>query len=123
MGTAELSLKEYQMFKKDREVRRGGGVALYIKQSIQAYELQIDSWCNILMRGAKLTIGVLHKCPSTSKEHDVMLHNAISHVSRNDCVIQCNADIRWNYRDSFGFFDVSSRLLSYPTRIGTYEMR
>ena len=35
MGNAEFSLKGYQMFRKDREVRRGGGVALYIKQSIQ----------------------------------------------------------------------------------------
>ena len=49
MGNAEFSL------------RRGGGVALYIKQSIQAYEFQIDNvvdydeaiWCNILSRGAK----------------------------------------------------------------------
>ena len=32
MGNAEFSLKGYQMFRKDREVRRGGGVALYIKQ-------------------------------------------------------------------------------------------
>ena len=31
MGNAELSLKGYKMFRKDREVRRGGGVALYIK--------------------------------------------------------------------------------------------
>ena len=36
MGNAEFYLKGYQMFRKDREVRRGGGVALY-KQSIQAY--------------------------------------------------------------------------------------
>ena len=41
-------------------------------------------WCNILIRGARLTVGVV--CPSTSKEQDVILH-VISHVSRNDCVI------------------------------------
>ena len=82
------------MFRKDREVRRGGGVALYIKQAIQAYEFQIDNvvdydeaiWCNILIRGAKLTVGVVYRCPSTSKEQDVILRNVISHVSRNDCV-------------------------------------
>ena len=95
MGNAEFSLKGYQMFRKDREVRRGGGVALYIKQSIQAYEFQINNvvdyddaiWCNILIRGAKLTVGVVYRCPSTSKEQDVILHNVISHVSRNDCLI------------------------------------
>ena len=89
------------MFRKDREVRRGGGVALYIKQSIQAYEFQINNvvdydeaiWCNILIRGAKLTVGVVYRCPST----------IISQVSRNDCVIMGDfnhADIRWNYLDS-----------------------
>ena len=95
MGNAEFSLKGYQMFRKDREVRRGGGVALYIKLSIQAYEFQINNvvdydeaiWCNILIRGAKLTVGAVYRCPSTSKEQDVILHNVISHVSINDCVI------------------------------------
>ena len=77
MGNAELSLKGYKMFRKDKEVRRGDGVALYIKQSIQAYEFQINNvvyydeaiWCNILIRGAKM--------------------GDFNH-----------ADIRWNSRDS-----------------------
>ena len=92
-------------------VRIGGGVALYIKQSIQAYEFQINNavdydeaiWCNILIRGAKLTVGVVYRCPSTSKEQYVILHNVISHVSINDCVIMGDfnhADIRWNSLDS-----------------------
>ena len=37
MGNAEFSLKGYQMFRKDREVRRGGGVALYIKRTLSPY--------------------------------------------------------------------------------------
>ena len=105
------SLKGYQRFRKDREVRRGGGVALYIKQSIQAHEFQIDNvvdtdediWCNILIRGEQFTVGVVYRCPSTSKEHNVILHNVISHVSRNDCVIMGDfnhEDIRWNSLDS-----------------------
>ena len=90
MGNAEFALKGYQMFRKDREVRRGGGVALYIKQSIPAYAFQIDNvvdcdeaiWCNILIRGAKLTVGVvLYRCPSTSKAQEVILHNVISFFS------------------------------------------
>ena len=89
MGNAEFSLKGYQMFRKDRELRRGGGVALYIKQSIQAYEFQINNvvdydeaiWCNILIRSVKLTVGVVYRCPSTSKEQDVILHNVILECS------------------------------------------
>ena len=31
------------MFRKDRRERRGGGVILYIKESIQAYEITLKS--------------------------------------------------------------------------------
>ena len=56
-----------------------------------------------MIRGAQLTVGEVYRCPSTSKEQDVILHNVISHVSRNDCVIMGDfnhADIRWNSLDS-----------------------
>ena len=35
---AELELTGYVMFKRDRIGRRGGGVILYVKESIQVYE-------------------------------------------------------------------------------------
>ncbi|KAK2144091.1 hypothetical protein NP493_4331g00001 [Ridgeia piscesae] len=46
----------YVMFRKDRLGRRGGGVILYIKESIQAYEIKLEKeaeceeavWCNIV---------------------------------------------------------------------------
>ena len=39
---AELGLNGYvSMFRKDRIGRRGGGVILYIKKYIQAYELKL----------------------------------------------------------------------------------
>ena len=36
---AEFGLTGYVMFRRDRIGRRGGGVILYIKESIQAYEI------------------------------------------------------------------------------------
>ena len=36
---AELGLEGYAMFRKDRMGRRGGGVLLYIKDTIPAYEV------------------------------------------------------------------------------------
>ena len=38
---AELGLEGYVMFRKDRIGRRGGGVLLYIKDTIPAYEVQL----------------------------------------------------------------------------------
>ena len=39
---AELGLEVYAMFRKDRMGRRGGGVLLYIKDTIPAYEVQLQ---------------------------------------------------------------------------------
>ena len=36
MGNAELSPKGYKMYRNDKEVRTGGGVALYIKVKTKA---------------------------------------------------------------------------------------
>ena len=55
MVDAELIPPGYVMFRKDRQERMGGGVIMYIKDSIQAYELQMEKkaeceeaiWCNI----------------------------------------------------------------------------
>ena len=38
---AELGLAGYVMFRKDRMGRRGGGLLLYIKGTIPAYEVQL----------------------------------------------------------------------------------
>ena len=52
------------MLWKDRQERRGGGVILYIKESIQAYEITLKSetdcekaiWHNIVTKNSTLTI-------------------------------------------------------------------
>ena len=45
---AELGLEGYVMFRKDRIGRRGGGILLYIKDTIPAYEVQLQekAYCN-----------------------------------------------------------------------------
>ena len=40
ISDAELGMTGYVMFRKDRIRTRGGGVILYIKESIQAYEIK-----------------------------------------------------------------------------------
>ena len=64
------------MFRKDIRERRGGGVILFIKQSIQAYEITLKSeadceeaiWCNIVTRNATLTIGVIYRSVITKAD-------------------------------------------------------
>ena len=40
---AELALIGYVMFRKDRREKRGGGVILYIKESIEAYKIVLKN--------------------------------------------------------------------------------
>ena len=83
------------MFRKDIRERRGGGVILYIKEYIQAYEITLKSeadcekasWCNVFTKNSTLTKGVVHHCLNTGQEEDVTLQKAIMEVSVGECVI------------------------------------
>ena len=47
---AELGLEGYVMFMKDRIERRGGGVLIYVKETIPAYEADCNEamWCKLV---------------------------------------------------------------------------
>ena len=59
---AEFGLTGYVMFGRDRLGRRGGGVILYVKESIQAYE-------------------------NINEEDNTKIQNAIKEVSKGECII------------------------------------
>ena len=69
---ADLGLEGYVMFRKDRMGKRGGGVVLYIKETIPAYEVQLQEeadckealWCNLVTGHTTITIGVVYRCPN-----------------------------------------------------------
>ena len=52
------------MFRRYRIGRRGGGVIVYVKESIQAYEIKLEReadydeavWCKLVSGNSKLTI-------------------------------------------------------------------
>ena len=66
------------MLKKDGE-REGGGVILYIKESIQTYEVTLRSkadceeaiWCNTFSKNSTLTVRVVYRSPHIRHEEDV----------------------------------------------------
>ena len=107
---AELGLAGYVMFRKDRMVRRGGGgVLLYIKETIPAYEVQLPEeadcnaaiWCKLVTEHMTVIIGVVpvYHCPSITKQINTNIHNAITEVSKGDCIIMGNlnhGNIKWD---------------------------
>ena len=113
---AELRLEGYVMFRKDRMGRRGGGVLLYIKETIPAYEVQLQEeadckeaiWCKLVTGHTTVTIGVVYRCPNITKQNNEKIHNAISEVSKGDCIIMGDfnhGNIKWNTLQSTGVED------------------
>ena len=88
------------MFRKDRMGRRGGGVLLYIEETIPAYEVQLQDeadcneaiWCKLVTGHTTVTIGVVYRCSSITKQNNETIHNDTSEVSKGDCIIMddCN---------------------------------
>ena len=72
---AELGLTGYVMFRRDQIGRRGGGVILYVKESIQAYEIKLEReadydeavWCKIVSGNSKLNIGLVYRSPNINE--------------------------------------------------------
>ena len=75
---AELGLECYVMFRKDIIGRRGGGVLLYIKETIPACEVQLQEegdcneaiWCTLITGHTPVTIGVVYRCTNITKQNN-----------------------------------------------------
>ena len=104
------------MFRKDRMGRRGRGVLIYIKKSIPAYEVQLQEeadckeaiWCKLVTGHTTVTIGVVYRCPNLTKQNNEKMHNAISEVSKGDCIIMGDfnhGNIKWDTLKSTGVGD------------------
>ena len=95
ISDAQLGLTGYVMFRRDRIGRRGGGIILYVKESIQAYKINLGReanwdeavWCYIVTGNSTLTIGLVYRSPSINKEDNRKLQNAIKEVSKGECII------------------------------------
>ena len=108
---AELGLTGYVMFRRDRIGRRGGGVILYVKESIQADEIKLESeadyneavWCKIVSGNSKLTIGLVYRSPNLNEEDNTTIQNAIKEVSKGECIIMGDFNhgyIQWKSLES-----------------------
>ena len=110
---AELGLTGYVMCRRDRIGRRGGGVILYVKESIQADQIKLESeadydeavWCKIVSGNSKLTIGLVYRSPNINEEDNTKIQNAIKEVSKGECIIMRDFNhghIQWKSLESTG---------------------
>ena len=104
---AGLALAGYVIFRKDRMARGEGRVLLYIRKTIPAYEVQLPRK-QIAMRQydaghATVTFGVVYRCPNITKQNIEKIHNAITKVSKGDCIIMGDfnhGNIKWDTQQS-----------------------
>ena len=63
--------------------------------AIPAYEVQLSEeaecneaiWCKLVSGHTTVTIGVVYRCPSITKQNKEKIRNAMTEVSKGDCII------------------------------------
>ena len=81
-----LKLQGYNIMRKDRQRKKGGGCILYCKSYLTAV---MDSeltnfndteavWCNLTTDNGNILMGVFYHSPSANSEQELDLHNMIS---------------------------------------------
>ena len=89
---------------------------LYIKETIPAYEVQLQEeadyneaiWCKLVTGHTTVTIGVVYRCPHITKQNNDTIHNAISEVSKGDCIIMGDfnhGNVKWDTLQCTGVED------------------
>ncbi len=82
-------------------------------ETIPAYEVQLQEeadcneaiWCKLVTGHTRVTIGVVYRCPNITKQNNEKIHNAISEVSKEDCIIMGgfnHGNIKWDTLQSTG---------------------
>ena len=71
---------------------------------MQTWTLQ----CKLVTGHTTVTIGVVYRCPNLTKQNNEKIHNAISEVSRGDCITMGDfnhGNIKWDSQQSTGVED------------------
>ncbi|KAJ7424185.1 hypothetical protein BTVI_07574 [Pitangus sulphuratus] len=127
----------YKLFRRDRQGRRGGRVALYVRESLDSVELEVSNnkveclWIKI--RGkADILVGVCYRPPSQDDEGGELFYRQLADVSKSLALVLVGdfnlTDICWELhaaekRQSRRFLECIEdnfllQLVNEPTRGG-----
>jgi hypothetical protein len=90
---AELSVAGYELYRRDRSHRSGGGTLLYVSKSLQSAEASSDTYCNYdeavasvisFSPDRKVLVLCAYRPPAINREDDLTLQNMIRSVPRDD---------------------------------------
>ena len=111
----EVKIDGYTLFYKDRENRRGGGVALYIRDTLQCCinsKIKTDSkteslWVDIKEGSQTAVMGLVYRPPNASQEINSSLWQELNRASR--------------YRQIYVLGDFNYRNVDWELMIGNRE--
>ncbi|RMC09666.1 hypothetical protein DUI87_13452 [Hirundo rustica rustica] len=89
------ALNGYKLFRRDRQGRRGGGVALYIKQTFDTVEIETKEdgveclWERIKGKANKadILLGVCYRPPNQEEEVDNLFYKQLGNVSGSSALV------------------------------------
>ncbi|KAK4806819.1 hypothetical protein QYF61_005615 [Mycteria americana] len=130
----------YKLFRRDRRGRRGGGVALYVRESLDSLELDDGDdrveclWVRIRGKANKadIVVGVCYRPPNQDEETDELFYEQLGEASRSLALVLVGdfnlPDVCWKYntaerKQSRRFLECVAdnfltQLVSEPTREG-----
>ena len=93
----EVRIDGYTFFHRDRVGRRGGGVALYVRNTLNSYvntTIKTDRnrkslWIDIIIGGKKLVVGTIYRPPYLDEAASAPLMQKLARASRynNVCIM------------------------------------
>ncbi|KAK4806641.1 hypothetical protein QYF61_021237 [Mycteria americana] len=96
----------YKLFRRDRRGRRGGGVALYVRECLDSLELDDRVECLwVRIRGkankADIVVGVCYRPPNQDEETDEQFYKQLGEASRSLALVLLGdfnlPDVCWKY--------------------------
>ena len=135
-----FQLAGYNLFRKDRHHRIGGGVLLYVDDQLSCapvdhlcnHNFEDSVWCQVFInQNISILVAVVYRAPSNNPVNDKMLLSLLSQVSSVNCTYKLIAgdfnlpDIDWDnlsygsHADNFmdAIFDLNlSQHVMQPTR-------
>ncbi|GAB0179239.1 hypothetical protein GRJ2_000389200 [Grus japonensis] len=92
-----VGMEGYRLFRKDRQGRRGGGIALYVSDQLECMELHLEMdeepteslWVRIKGRAGAgdIRVGVCYRPPDQGDRADEALYRQIGAASRSQAVV------------------------------------
>jgi len=93
----QATVDGYRLFRKDRPKRRGGGVALYVKEQLECTELCLGAdeegveslWVRIKGQPhmGDITVGVYYRPPDQEEEVDEAFHRQLQAASQSQALV------------------------------------